>query len=224
MGFFLRREALFLFGGGIVIMKNQTAKRVNIVSLKLVKESSMLYKNRSVRSPKDGYQLLKQFLGDVDREHFVVVCLDTKNQPTAINICHIGSLNASIVHPRECFKPDILSNAASILVGHNHPSGNNTADDSTAKADVLVDILDAAIVDVSTKRSSYGAAQNRLEHSINNLNTSSENLTAAESRIRDVDMAKEMMNQTKNSILSQAAQAMLAQANQQPQGVLQLLR
>ncbi len=53
------------------------------------------------------------------------VCLDTKNQPTAINICHIGSLNASIVHPRECFKPAILSNAASILVGHNHPSGSS---------------------------------------------------------------------------------------------------
>jgi flagellin len=69
-----------------------------------------------------------------------------------------------------------------------------------------------------------GAYQNRLEHTINNLNTSSENLTAAESRIRDVDMAKEMMTQTKNSILSQAAQAMLAQANQAPQGVLQLLR
>ena len=61
----------------------------------------------------------------MDREYFVVVCLDTKNQPTAINICHIGSLNASIVHPRECFKPAILSNAASILVGHNHPSGKS---------------------------------------------------------------------------------------------------
>ncbi|MNP79317.1 putative flagellin YvzB [compost metagenome] len=69
-----------------------------------------------------------------------------------------------------------------------------------------------------------GAVQNRLEHTINNLGTSSENLTAAESRIRDVDMAKEMMEQTKNNILAQAAQAMLAQANQQPQGVLQLLR
>lgn len=105
----------FYFGGGIVIMKNQSAKRVNIVSVKLVKESSMLYKNRCVRSPEDGYQLLKQFLGDVDRKYFVVVCLDTKNQPTAINICHIGSLKASLVHPRECFKPAILSNAASIL-------------------------------------------------------------------------------------------------------------
>ncbi|MGZ4107121.1 MAG: flagellin N-terminal helical domain-containing protein [Tumebacillaceae bacterium] len=84
--------------------------------------------------------------------------------------------------------------------------------------------LDAAIKTVSTARSYLGANQNRLEHTINNLDTSSENLTAAESRIRDVDMAKEMMNQTKNSILAQAAQAMLAQANQAPQGVLQLLR
>ncbi|MEH7107194.1 flagellin [Bacillus sp. JJ1764] len=84
--------------------------------------------------------------------------------------------------------------------------------------------LDSAIKSVSSERSKLGAVQNRLEHTINNLSTSSENLTAAESRIRDVDMAKEMMNQTKNSILAQAAQAMLAQANQQPQGVLQLLR
>ncbi|MFJ7726530.1 flagellin [Neobacillus sp. NPDC097160] len=84
--------------------------------------------------------------------------------------------------------------------------------------------LDSAIKSVSSERSKLGAVQNRLEHTINNLNTSSENLTAAESRIRDVDMAKEMMNQTKNSILSQAAQAMLAQSNQMPQGVLQLLR
>lgn len=92
----------------------------------------------------------------------------------------------------------------------------------TAKATITN--IDAAIENVSKERSKLGAYQNRLEHTINNLNTSSENLTAAESRIRDVDMAKEMMEQTKNSILSQAAQAMLAQANQQPQGVLQLLR
>lgn len=85
-------------------------------------------------------------------------------------------------------------------------------------------VIDKAISTVSTERGKLGAVQNRLEHTINNLKTSSENLTAAESRIRDVDMAKEMMNQTKNSILAQAAQAMLAQSNQAPQGVLQLLR
>lgn len=81
-----------------------------------------------------------------------------------------------------------------------------------------------AIDTVSDARSSLGAVQNRLEHTINNLGTTSENLQAAESRIRDVDMAKEMSEFTKNNILQQAATAMLAQANQQPQGVLQLLR
>ncbi|AJK89325.1 MULTISPECIES: flagellin Hag [Lysinibacillus] len=84
--------------------------------------------------------------------------------------------------------------------------------------------LDTAINTVSKTRSGLGAVQNRLEHTINNLGAASENLTAAESRIRDTDMAKEMMGFTKNNILMQAAQSMLAQANQQPQGVLQLLQ
>ncbi|NFO05241.1 flagellin [Clostridium botulinum] len=87
-----------------------------------------------------------------------------------------------------------------------------------------IETVNKAIETVSTQRSKLGAVQNRLEHTINNLSTSSENLQSAESRIRDVDMAKEMMSFSKNNILSQAAQAMLAQANQQPQGVLQLLR
>lgn len=98
--------------------------------------------------------------------------------------------------------------------------------DLTTQADANTSItaIDAAISTVSAERAKMGAVQNRLEHTINNLGTSSENLTAAESRIRDVDMAKEMMEFTKNNILTQASQAMLAQANQQPQGVLQLLR
>ncbi|MEH7388963.1 flagellin [Bacillus sp. JJ1503] len=87
-----------------------------------------------------------------------------------------------------------------------------------------LDKIQTAINTISQNRSNLGAVQNRLEHTINNLGTTSENLQAAESRIRDVDMAKEMMAMTKNNILTQAAQAMLAQANQQPQGVLQLLR
>ncbi|MFD7524833.1 flagellin N-terminal helical domain-containing protein [Paenibacillus chitinolyticus] len=84
--------------------------------------------------------------------------------------------------------------------------------------------VQAAIDQVSSIRSDLGAVQNRLEHTINNLGTTAENLQAAESRVRDVDMAKEMSEFTKNGILQQAATAMLAQANQQPQGVLQLLR
>jgi len=103
--------------------------------------------------------------------------------------------------------------------------GLSNVDVSTAtNASKALDRLDSAIKTVSAQRSKMGAVQNRLEHTINNLQTASENLTAAESRIRDVDMAKEMMDFTKSNILSQAAQAMLAQANQQPQGVLQLLR
>ena len=91
-------------------------------------------------------------------------------------------------------------------------------------AGTAMTVISNAIEKVSVERSKLGAFQNRLEHTITNLNTSSENLTAAESRIRDVDMAKEMMQFQKNNILAQAATAMLAQANQQPQGVLQLLR
>lgn len=95
---------------------------------------------------------------------------------------------------------------------------------STSNAAKAITLIDKAISDVSSERAKLGSYQNRLEHTIANLGTSSENLTSAESRIRDVDMAKEMMTFSKNNILSQAAQAMLAQANQQPQGVLQLLR
>lgn len=95
---------------------------------------------------------------------------------------------------------------------------------TTDGAQEAITTVDDAIKQISGERSKLGAFQNRLEHTINNLGTSAENLTAAESRIRDVDMAKEMMEFTKNNILTQAAQAMLAQANQTPQGVLQLLR
>ncbi len=103
-------------------------------------------------------------------------------------------------------------------------SGSSIAVSDHTTASATISALDKAIESVSSERSKLGALQNRLEHTINNLSTSSENLTAAESRIRDVDMAKEMMEQTKNAILAQASQAMLAQANQMPQGVLQLLR
>ena len=93
-----------------------------------------------------------------------------------------------------------------------------------AQASVAIKVIDAATQKVSSERAKLGAFQNRLEHTINNLGTASQNITGAEANIRDVDMAAEMTNFQKNNILQQAAQAMLAQANQQPQGVLQLLR
>lgn len=118
---------------------------------------------------------------------------------------------------------DIKDMRAAAL-GIKTASGNTLNVSTQFQAEATVAQIDTAITKVSTERSKLGAFQNRLEHTINNLGTSSENLSAAESRIRDVDMAKEMMEFTKMNILSQAAQAMLAQANQQPQGVLQLLR
>ena len=116
----------------------------------------------------------------------------------------------------------IVAADASLTVGTKGVAGIDVS--SQTAADLAITTINEAIESVSSERSKLGASQNRLEHTINNLNTSSENLTAAESRIRDVDMAKEMMEQTKNSILAQASQAMLAQSNQMTQSVLQLLR
>lgn len=95
---------------------------------------------------------------------------------------------------------------------------------SQSEANAAIDTIGKAIEKVSSQRAALGGMQNRLEHTINNLGTTAENLSASESRIRDVDMAQEMMEFTKNNILSQASQAMLAQANMQPQSVLQLLQ
>ncbi|KLE15054.1 flagellin [Clostridium sp. C8] len=120
-------------------------------------------------------------------------------QQISVTFCNMGSAS---------LKVDSVANSVS----------------STSLATAAISTIDNAITAVSKERSKLGAVQNRLEHTIANLNNSAENLTAAESRVRDVDMAKEMMNFSKNNILQQAAQAMLAQANQQPQGVLQLLR
>ncbi|MBN1069236.1 flagellin [Clostridium botulinum] len=117
-----------------------------------------------------------------------------------------------------------ISDMRASALGITKTDGKGLSVVSSEDANASVEAFDKALNKVSAERSKLGAIQNRLEHTVNNLGTSSENLSAAESRIRDVDMAKEMMNFSKNNILSQAAQAMLAQANQQPQGVLQLLR
>jgi flagellin len=95
---------------------------------------------------------------------------------------------------------------------------------SFSSAGAAMSAIQAAITKVSTQRSTLGALQNRLEHTINNLDTSSENTQSAESRIRDVDMASEMVEYSKNNILAQAGQSMLSQANQSTQGVLSLLQ
>jgi flagellin len=127
------------------------------------------------------------------------------------------------------FDEDILSIGIGDMssVGLNRANGTDKfsidISDATA-ADTTLKAIDYALDTVSSQRATIGTVQNRMEYAISNLSTTSENLSAAESRIRDVDMAEEMVSYTKNSILNQSAMAMLAQANQQPQAILSLLQ
>ena len=126
----------------------------------------------------------------------------------------VGSLSGQVI-AISIGKMDAKSlgiSAASVKVSTNAVAGKSMT------------IIQKAIDTVSTERSKLGALQNRLEHTINNLDTTSENTSAAESRIRDTDMASEMVEYSKNNILAQAGQSMLSQANQQTQGVLSLLQ
>ena len=123
----------------------------------------------------------------------------------------VGSLSGQTIQVN-------ISNMDSATLGVNGLTVNNNANAGTSMSKIQ-----AAIDKVSTQRSDLGALQNRLEHTINNLDTTSENTSAAESRIRDTDMADEMVQYSKNNILAQAGNSMLAQANQQTQGVLSLL-
>ncbi|WP_434297630.1 flagellin [Clostridium sporogenes] len=164
----------------------------------------------------------------------VTLSTDTAGKGTAKNSEIVNALKAVGIDAKvEDAKKDTIIAAA---VAEKTITGATEQVDSDSKTTIGLSIstqkdanksitkVNDAINTVSKERSKLGAMQNRLEHTINNLNTSSENLQASESRVRDVDMAKEMMNFSKNNILQQAAQAMLAQANQAPQGVLQLLR
>ncbi len=141
---------------------------------------------------------------------------------------HVGetgdSYNTITVSLAKMSKDDMagIANGATQASSINAAACINVANADSAKASITV--INQIIDGISSMRSDFGALQNRLEHTINNLSVQNENITAAESRIRDVDMAKEMMAYTKNNILVQASQAMLAQANQIPQGVLQLLQ
>lgn len=105
---------------------SNVSKRINIVSIKMVKESSFQYLARQILSPNDAYEMIKEQLEGLDREQFIIACLNTKNEPTNITVVSVGTLNKAIVHPREVFKTAILSNASSIMAFHNHPSGDTT--------------------------------------------------------------------------------------------------
>ena len=102
----------------------ESKKRVDVVSIKVVKDYSIQYSPRKVSNPHDAYKLFEQFLLDIDREKFLVACFNTKNEPVNISVVSVGTLNSSLVHPREVMKTAILSNSNSIMIAHNHPSGS----------------------------------------------------------------------------------------------------
>jgi DNA repair protein RadC len=132
-----------------------------IYRVTLVREAALAIDRPQLASAADAAALLRQFLGAVDREHVVVILLDRKNRLIGINTVSIGSVDASIVHPRECFKPAILANAAAVILGHNHPSGavQPSREDRTithrlvAAGKLLgIEVLDHVIVGDGTER------------------------------------------------------------------------
>ena len=99
---------------------------VPVYKVQLVREKSVKAYTNSLNSPTEAVDIIRDFIGNIDREIFLVVLVNTKNKLIGINTVSVGSLNASIVHPREVLKPAILANAAGIIIGHNHPSGDPT--------------------------------------------------------------------------------------------------
>lgn len=98
--------------------------RIPVYKVMLVKEGNQSAENKVLSEPKDVHDILSGYLHGLDREHFVVLLLDVRRKPIGINTVSIGGLNQTIVHPREVFKPAILSNAAAMILAHNHPSGD----------------------------------------------------------------------------------------------------
>lgn len=101
-------------------------KEINIVSLQMVKTGTLSYLKNRISSPEDAAEIMQLFIGNSDREHLILICMNSKNEPTHIQTLSMGSINQTVIHPREIFKTAILSNANSIMLGHNHPSGDVT--------------------------------------------------------------------------------------------------
>lgn len=99
-------------------------KRIAVYGVVLVRDSSVVVQSKAADSPAAAAEILRAHIGQVDREHFVVLLVDSRRQVIGINTVSIGTASASLVHPREVYKPAVLLGAAAIVLGHNHPSGN----------------------------------------------------------------------------------------------------
>ena len=125
--------------------------RIEIVQIQMVKEATLNYTGQTISNPDMASEIVRNFLGCKDREVFGSLCVDTKNVPTNISTISIGSLNSTTVHPREVYKTAILSNAAGIIIFHNHPSGNpepsQTDIDITKRIADAGDILGISLLD-----------------------------------------------------------------------------
>ncbi|SHJ66575.1 flagellin N-terminal helical domain-containing protein [Paramaledivibacter caminithermalis] len=189
------------------------------------------------RNAQDGISLIQTAEGALNEVSDMLVRMkelavqkesDTYSASDVDNINQeISALNAEIENITDTTKFNgkaLFGKDFDIAITHSGGTITVSVDDITAPGGTAkVSDISSKIETITTSRAKLGALQNRLEHTVNNLGTTYENLQAAESRVRDTDMAKEMMNFTKFNILQQAAQSMLAQANMAPQGVLQLL-
>lgn len=115
--------------------------RIPIYKILLVKDSNQAATSKNITGPGVAHEILANYLAGQDRENFVVLLLDTKNRVIGINTVSVGTLNSTIVHPREVFKPAILANANAIILGHNHPSGDTTP--SQADIDITKNLVEA---------------------------------------------------------------------------------
>ena len=169
---------------------------------------------------------------EVDQLHDAMQQINATTQFNGANVLDAGTFTFQVganggetlsVSVSTFMDVNFLGTGANELISDLKSGGVADVDSSATAASDAIGIIDDAIAQVSAQRATFGATQNRLEHTLNNLQVASENLAASESRIRDVDMAQEMTAFTRNQILSQAGTAMLSQANAVPQGVLSLL-
>ena len=131
--------------------KENTVYHIPIVTVQLVRERTQPSPVRTVTSPHDAYLVFRDWMEPRDRECFAIALMDTRNRIIGLHIVSIGSLNASLVHPRECFKPAILANASAILLAHNHPSGDAAPSSEdlaiTARLKQVGELLGIAVLD-----------------------------------------------------------------------------